>query len=258
MTWPCSRSSWPRSAGISCRCRRLTNGPRQLPGLPRPARLSEPSRPRVLLPGRRRVVSRRPRRHHRSRPYHHLVTARTRPRCPVWPQASLAWSWSTSTSTAASSRPAWSAAFCRASTWPTSPSRGACGTTRHGSATDATPWPRWRGCVATPGPGRPTRASSYHRCDSLRRRASVVPGTCARATPGPQRPPRAVRACLASRHQSRLVLRLAPGAATTAGAYRVRGGDPVRPGRMPTWLARKVMRATTAAPAPARHLATAA
>ncbi len=42
---------------------------------------------------------------------------------------------------------------------------------------------------------------------------------------------------------------IAPGAATTAGTYRVRSGDPSRPGRMPAWLAREVIRATTAAPA---------
>jgi hypothetical protein len=41
---------------------------------------------------------------------------------------------------------------------------------------------------------------------------------------------------------------IAPGAATTAGAYRIRGGDPARPGRMPGWLAREVERA--AAPRP--------
>jgi Bifunctional DNA primase/polymerase, N-terminal len=46
---------------------------------------------------------------------------------------------------------------------------------------------------------------------------------------------------------------IAPGAATTAGTYQVRGGDPIRPGRMPNWLAREVIRATTAAPP--RHIA---
>jgi hypothetical protein len=41
---------------------------------------------------------------------------------------------------------------------------------------------------------------------------------------------------------------IAPGAATIAGTYQVRGGDPIRPGRMPNWLAREVIRATTTAP----------
>ena len=41
---------------------------------------------------------------------------------------------------------------------------------------------------------------------------------------------------------------IAPGAVTTAGAYPVRGGDPTRPGRMPGWFAREVIRATTTAP----------
>ena len=41
---------------------------------------------------------------------------------------------------------------------------------------------------------------------------------------------------------------IAPGAATTAGPYPVRGGDPTRPGRMPAWLAHEVIRVTTAAP----------
>jgi len=41
---------------------------------------------------------------------------------------------------------------------------------------------------------------------------------------------------------------IAPGAVTTAGAYPVRGGDPTRPGRMPGWFAREVIRATATAP----------
>ena len=41
---------------------------------------------------------------------------------------------------------------------------------------------------------------------------------------------------------------IAPGATTTAGTYRIRGGDPAHPGRMPAWLAREVIRATTTAP----------
>ena len=65
---------------------------------------------------------------------------------------------------------------------------------------------------------------------------------------------------------------IAPGAATTAGPYPVRGGDPAQPGRMPAWLAHEVIRATTtarttaarhpaatirpAAPGPAAYLAT--
>jgi hypothetical protein len=46
---------------------------------------------------------------------------------------------------------------------------------------------------------------------------------------------------------------IAPGAATTAGSYQVRGGGPAQPGCMPAWLAREVIRATTATP---RRLAT--
>ena len=41
---------------------------------------------------------------------------------------------------------------------------------------------------------------------------------------------------------------IAPGATTTAGTYRLRGGDPAHPGRMPAWLALEVIRATTTAP----------
>ena len=41
---------------------------------------------------------------------------------------------------------------------------------------------------------------------------------------------------------------VAPGATTTAATYPIRGGDPARPGHMPTWLAREVLRATTTAP----------
>ena len=40
---------------------------------------------------------------------------------------------------------------------------------------------------------------------------------------------------------------IAPGATTTAGTYRLRGGDPAWPGRMPPWLAHEVIRATTTA-----------
>ena len=41
---------------------------------------------------------------------------------------------------------------------------------------------------------------------------------------------------------------VAPGAATTADTYHVRGGDRAQPGRMPAWLAREVIRVTAAAP----------
>ena len=41
---------------------------------------------------------------------------------------------------------------------------------------------------------------------------------------------------------------IAPGATTTAGTYRIGGGDPAQPGRMPDWLAREVIRTTTAVP----------
>jgi hypothetical protein len=40
---------------------------------------------------------------------------------------------------------------------------------------------------------------------------------------------------------------IAPGATTTAGTYRLRSGDPASPGRMPSWFAREVIRATTTA-----------
>ena len=46
---------------------------------------------------------------------------------------------------------------------------------------------------------------------------------------------------------------IAPGATTTVGTYRIRGGDPAQPGRMPAWLAREIIRATISAPSrPAR------
>jgi hypothetical protein len=38
---------------------------------------------------------------------------------------------------------------------------------------------------------------------------------------------------------------VAPGASTSKGIYRLRGGDLARPGRMPAWLAREVIRVTT-------------
>jgi hypothetical protein len=41
---------------------------------------------------------------------------------------------------------------------------------------------------------------------------------------------------------------VAPGASTSKGTYQVRGGDPAAPGRMPAWLAREVIRVTTATP----------
>jgi hypothetical protein len=44
---------------------------------------------------------------------------------------------------------------------------------------------------------------------------------------------------------------LAPGAATTAGAYQITSGDLAQPGHMPAWLAREVTRA--AGPQPARR-----
>ena len=46
---------------------------------------------------------------------------------------------------------------------------------------------------------------------------------------------------------------IAPGATTTAGTYRLRGGDPARPGRMPPWLASEIIRvAATTPPRPTR------
>ncbi len=41
---------------------------------------------------------------------------------------------------------------------------------------------------------------------------------------------------------------IAPGAVLTTGTYRLRAGDPARPGHMPAWLAREVIRATSAPP----------
>jgi hypothetical protein len=41
---------------------------------------------------------------------------------------------------------------------------------------------------------------------------------------------------------------IAPGVVTSTGTYRLRAGHPARPGRMPSWLAREVIRATTAPP----------
>jgi hypothetical protein len=46
---------------------------------------------------------------------------------------------------------------------------------------------------------------------------------------------------------------IAPGAVTTTGRYQVRGGDPDRPGRLPAWLVREVIRVT--GPAPPRPVA---
>ena len=40
---------------------------------------------------------------------------------------------------------------------------------------------------------------------------------------------------------------IAPGAVITTGTYQLRAGDPARPGRMPRWLAREVIRVTTTA-----------
>jgi hypothetical protein len=42
---------------------------------------------------------------------------------------------------------------------------------------------------------------------------------------------------------------IAPGATTTAGKYRIRSGDLARPGRMPVWLAREIIRVTRPRPA---------
>jgi len=41
---------------------------------------------------------------------------------------------------------------------------------------------------------------------------------------------------------------IAPGATTTAGTYGIRSGDPGHLGRMPAWLSREIIRATTTAP----------
>ena len=138
---------------------------------------------------------------------------------------------------------------CPAWTWPPNPSSATPG--------GPGPVPRWPRQPHPPSPAmrRPAawrpglRISAGHRRHAVRRRAPVVPGTCRRAPPGPRRPARTLRACLAGRHQGRMVLRHRPGAASTAGTYRVRGGDPGRPGRMPAWLAREILRVTATAPA---------
>jgi hypothetical protein len=44
---------------------------------------------------------------------------------------------------------------------------------------------------------------------------------------------------------------IAPGATTSKGTYRLRGGDLANPGRMPEWLARETTRAATPRPRPA-------
>ena len=97
------------------------------------------------------------------------------------------------------------------------------------------PWP----------PGPDTSPSPPH---ALRRGAPVVPGTR-----------RNLRQALSDPHgryglgwqidlKAGWSYGIAPGATTTAGTYRLRGGDPAHPGRMPAWLAREVIRATTTAP----------
>ena len=107
---------------------------------------------------------------------------------------------------------------------------------------------------AGPAPRRPpplahrARAPARHRRHPLRRRAPVVPGPRPQPPPGPQRPPRPLRAGLANRPQSRLVLRHRPRRHHHRGTYPIRGGDPAHPGHMPAWLAREVIRATTTAP----------
>ena len=201
------------------------------------------------LPGRGRLVPRRPRRHHRPRPHHHLVApraprgARRRRRSPP------AWSWSTSTPTAASSRPAWPPACCPASTWPPSPSRASAwddpARFRDGRDT-LTLLARLRG-----GP-RPWPPGPEHQ-----------PVTAATPSGGAhlwyQAPADNLRQALADPHgryglawqidlKAGWSYGIAPGATTTAGTYQIRGGDPARPGRMPAWLAREVIRVTTTAP----------
>ena len=224
--------------------RPLGNCPR-LP--PRHGTARPPGR-RLPLPGRGRLVPRRPRRHHRPRHDHRLVAARAprgarrrrralragpgrhrRPRRPAPAQPGH--------------RPA---ARHR-------PGRRAHPARRVGRPGPVPRRPR-QPDPAGPAPRRPPplahrpRAPAGHRRHPLRRRAPVVPGTRPRPPPGPRDPHGRYGLAWQIDLKAGWSYGIAPGAATTAGTYQIRGGDPARPGRMPAWLAREVIRATTTAP----------
>ena len=133
------------------------------------------------------------------------------PRCPASPPAPPGWSWSTSTPTAASSRRDLATGLLPGIDLAAEPiPRDAWDDParfRDGRDT-LTLLARLRG-----GP-RPWPAGSEHQPVTAATPsggvAPVVPGARRRAPPGPRRPPRPVRAGLASRRQSRLVLRHRP------------------------------------------------
>ena len=185
--------------------------PRQLPRLPCRARHPWASRPRLPLPDGWRLVPRRPRRHHRPRPHHRLVAAASPLRCPASPQAPPAGSGRhRRPRRPAAASPGHRPAARYRPGRRTHPAQR-CGTTPpdSGDGRDTlTLLARLRG-----GP-RPWPADSEHQPVTVAtpsgRRPPVVPGTRRRAPPGPQRPPRPLRAGLASRPQSRLVLRHRP------------------------------------------------
>ena len=124
---------------------------------------------------------------------------------------------------------AWPPACCPASTSPPNPSRAMPGTTRAGSATAATPSPCWPGSAAAPDPWP---AGPEHQ-----------PVTAATPSGGVhlwyQAPAPNLRQALADpagRYGLAWQIDLkagwsygiAPGAATTAGTYPIRGGDPAQ------------------------------
>ena len=76
----------------------------------------------------------------------------------------------------------------------------------------------------------------------------MVPGAGSQPAPGAQRPHGRYGLAWQIDLKAGWSYGIAPGAATTAGPYPVRGGDPAHPGRMPAWLAHEVIRATTNAP----------
>ena len=170
-------------------------------------------------------------------------------RCPASPPGPPGWSWSTSTPTAGRPHPIWPPACCPASTSRPSPSLPSAwddpARFRDGRDTLAL-LARLRG-----GP-RPWPTGPEHQ-----------PVTAATPSGGVhlwyQAPAPNLRQALSDPHgryglawqidlKAGWSYGIAPGAATTAGPYPVRGGDPAHPGRMPAWLAHEVIRATTIAP----------
>ena len=170
-------------------------------------------------------------------------------RCPASPRAPPAWSWSTSTPTAARSRPHLATGLLPGIDLAAEPiPRDAWddpGRFRDGRDT-LTLLARLRG-GAHPWPGGPEHQ----------------PVTAATPSGGVhlwyQAPAPNLRQALADPHgryglawqidlKAGWSYGIAPGATTTAGTYQIRGGDPTRPGRMPGWFAREVIRATTTAP----------